>query len=61
MGRHDKPHKEIHIRCDGGIADRMDEFLEQFNQLYEPRLTRTKLIENAIEEYLNKYEYMIDK
>ena len=60
MGRHDKPHQRIEIRCDGGIADRMEKYLEKFNSLYEPKLTKTKLIENAIEEYLTKYKYMIE-
>lgn len=59
MGRNDKPHQRIEIRCDSGIAERMDKFLNSFNEMYEPQLTRTTLIENAITEYLNKYEDMV--
>ena len=61
MGRPDKPHEELHIRCDAGIHKRMMEFLDKFNEMYEPRLTKTKFIENAIELYLKEFKNMIEE
>lgn len=61
MGRHDKPHSRLEIRCDGDIYERMERFREAFNELYEPKLTKTKIVESALEEYLNKYEHLVEK
>ena len=59
MGRNEKIHQEIHIRCDIDIYERMENFRNNFNLKYTPKLTRTQLIENALQEYLSKYEHLV--
>ena len=61
MGRDDKPHYRLEVRCDAGIYKRMEEFRQRFNELYEPKITKTKIVESALEEYLNKYQYLVEQ
>jgi len=55
MGRHDKPHVNIHIRYDAYMLERLDKYVALLNEQRLPndkKWTRTKVIENIVDDYV---------
>ena len=56
MGRLDKPHTRMEIRCDAGIYERMEKYLEKENKDRKRKITKTEFVEQALDLYLSYLE-----
>ena len=60
MGRHDKPHLDMHLRFDAAIYRRLKAYVEQLNKSELKRgkrcTTMTDIVEEAVFLYLNEKE-----
>lgn len=60
MGRYEKPHREIHMRFDAYLLKRLDSYIEVLNTVSLKKQTRTQIMEDAVTEYLNRYEKKVN-
>ena len=56
MGRDAKEWVGIHLKFDKRINLEMVDFLEQYNLKNKTKISKTKLIEVAVQEFLDKYK-----
>ena len=60
MGRSDKPHELFSMRMDAGLYERLDRYVKKKQEIErkkgETLTTRTSVVEEALYQYLNRYD-----